>query len=196
MESLVSVATVQRSVALAEFDVRAAKREIEGLAVPYNRPTRVSDDGGRSWYSEAFAPGVFDRHTLNSPANIGRVRLNWTHDEQFELLSWIGRALELRESAEGLVGVYRVDDSPFGDAALAKVADRQVGGMSISAKIFAESRARADGVVWRTRAALRHVALVEQPAYVEAAVTAVRERPAEQSRKVDVWRSRLEQLRA
>ena len=38
-------------------------RVIEGVAVAYNRPARVSDDGGRTRYWEEFAPGCFD-HAL------------------------------------------------------------------------------------------------------------------------------------
>lgn len=199
MESLTAVATVQRATALADFDVRASRREIEGLAVPYNRPARVSDDGGRTWYREAFADRVFSRSTM--PANTGRVRLNWTHDERFELLTWIGRMLRLTESAEGLVMVARVDESPFGDAALAKIADRQAGGdqrafgLSVSARVMAESAPRADGIVWRTRAHLRHVAVVEDPAYGTAQITAMRAAEQQQARKIDTWKARLERMR-
>lgn len=193
IESLTAVATVQRSAALADFDVRTSRREIEGLAVPYNRPARVSDDGGRTWYMEAFADRVFARSTM--PANVGRVRLNWTHDESFELLTWIGRMLRLTESSEGLIMVARVDSSPFGDAALAKVKDEQVGGLSVSARVMAESAPRKDGIVWRTRAHLRHIAVVEDPAYGGARITAMRAAKHVQARKIDTWQARLERMR-
>lgn len=158
----------------ADLTTNRRDRIIEGLAIPYARPTEVSDDGLTS-YLEEWQLGVFA--DMLQPANRGRVRLNFTHDESTPF-TWVGRTLQLAESSEGLVGQWRVDESPFGDVALAKADDGQLPGLSVSAAVRA-SVMRGDVKV-RTSALLRHVALVEQPAFAEALVTAVREqRPTE-----------------
>lgn len=173
----------------AEFDVHRSQRIIEGLAVPYGKRERVSDDG-KVWYFEDWVKGAFERNTL--PANVGRVKLNFTHDESSPF-NWIGKTLALRESAEGLLGEWRVDDTPFGDAVLFKAKDGQLPGLSVYASVL-DKIPRADGRSV-TRGHLRHVALVEQPAFADALVTSVRSAQPDERPRLAVWQSRLEQLR-
>lgn len=173
----------------AEFDVHRSQRIIEGLAVPYGKRERVSDDG-RRWYFEDWVKGAFERNTL--PANVGRVRLNFTHDESNQW-NWVGKTLTLREANEGLIGQWRVDDTPFGDAALYKAADGQTPGLSVYASVLDKIQ-RPDGRSV-TRGHLRHVALVEQPAFADALVTSVRSAQPVEHPRADAWRERLTQLR-
>ena len=131
------------------------------------------------------------------PANTGRVKLNYTHNDDTDLMHWIGRTMTLRESAEGLIGLWKVDQSPFGDAVLYKVADGQLPGLSVSARILANSADSKPGVkVWRASADLRHVALVEHPAFAGAVVTAVREAQPDTPNRVKFWQDRITRLRS
>lgn len=185
---------VQREIA-TDFDVRSARREIEGVAVPYGVAESVSDDG-EHWYEEGWRLGVFARMCM--PANTGRVRLNFTHDES-DKFTWVGRTKSLRESAEGLIGLWHVDETPFGDTALYKAATGQMPGLSVSAGVL--RNVREGGVVWRALANLRHVALVEQGAFRGALVTSVRQRQRPAREPVEVgsverWQQRLERLKA
>lgn len=153
----------------ADLDLRASKRIVVGRAIPYGNAEMVSDDG-LSTYLEEWQSGVFRSAVL--PANAGRVKLNYTHNDDTMLEYWIGRTLLLEEKPDGLYGEWKVDDSPFGDAVLYKVRDGQLPGLSVSARIHANMM-RGDVKV-RTDAQLRHVALVEVPAFTGALVTAMR----------------------
>jgi len=154
------------------FDVKTAQRIVEGLAIPYGVAEEVTDDWGLSSYLEEWDQGVFARYTV--PANMGRVQLNFMHDDSPS--SWVGRTVSLVESSEGLVGRWRVDASPMGDTVLFKLGDGQLPGLSISA--IPERSSTIGGVVHREIARLRHVALVDEPAFSGALVSAVRKRHA------------------
>lgn len=179
---------VQR-VFRAEFDVHRSQRIIEGRAVPYGVAERVSDDGVTS-YLEEWQMGAFARALL--PANMGRVRFQYTHENEDDLGRWIGRTTRLRELKDGLYGEWKVDESAWGDAVLFKVADGQLPGLSISATPIANT-ARGE-IVLRTKAHLRHVAAVPQGAFSDALVTAVRAAQPMHPR-ADAWRERLAQLK-
>lgn len=162
--------TVERAFR-SDLETRTSQRIVVGRAIPYGQAEVVSDDG-LTTYEEEWAHGVFRQALL--PANTGRVKLNYTHNDDTDLRYWIGRTLMLDERPDGLYGEWKVDDSPIGDAVLAKVRDGQLPGLSVSA-VIVENVMRG-GVKVRTKAALRHVALVEQAAFSNALVTAVRER--------------------
>lgn len=154
----------------AEFNVRSSRRIIEGRAVPYGVAELVSDDG-MTQYREEWALGAFAAY--GQPANAGRVKLNYTHDDTL-LRNWIGRTKHFEEKRDGLYGEWKVDETELGDLILFKVDDAQLRGLSIASRPL-ESIER-DGVTLRVRALLDHVALVEQPAFTDAQVLALRER--------------------
>lgn len=155
----------------SDLETKPSQRIVVGRAIPYAKPEEVSDDG-LTTYLEEWAHGVF--RTALQPANAGRVKLNYTHNDDTDLRYWVGRTMLLEERPDGLYGEWKVDDSPVGDAVLAKVRDGQLPGLSVSAVVLA-NRMRGEVKV-RTQAQLRHVALVEQAAFSDALVTAVRER--------------------
>ena len=156
----------------AEFSVKTSRRIIEGRAVPYGIAERVSDDGGVTIYREEWAFGAFSGATV--PATAGRVKLNYTHDDT-NLRNWIGRTKYFEEREDGLYGEWKVDETELGDLILYKVDDEQLRGLSVAARPL-ETRDRG-GVHVRTRALLDHVALVEQGAFADALVLAVRNAP-------------------
>jgi caudovirus prohead protease len=155
----------------ADFDVNRSKRLIEGVAVPYGVAEEVSDDFGWSTYLEEWDRGVFAKYA-SDPAMTGRVQFNFMHDAS--PASWVGKATRLVETDEGLVGQWRVDPSPMGDVVLFKVADGQLPGLSIQATPIRS--ATVGGVTHRELAKLWHVAAVDEPAFTDAVVTALRSR--------------------
>jgi hypothetical protein len=136
----------------------AEGRILEGLCVPYNTPARVQDPGGPP-YDEVFAPGSFAR-ALKAP---NRVHLRFEHRDG--LTDRIGRALELREAAEGLWGSFQVVGGMIGDHALALVDEGMVSGFSVGFVPLGRSRKNEAGQLVRTRCHLADVSLVPEPAY-------------------------------
>lgn len=173
----------------AEFNVKSSRRIIEGRAVPYGVAERVSDDGGQTSYLEEWTLGAFD--SLTVPATAGRVKLNYTHDDT-NLRNWVGRTKFYEERDDGLYGEWKVDETELGDVILYKVDDGQLRGLSIAARPLTTVK-RGDVHV-RTRALLDHVALVQEGAFADALVLAVRERPPVPTGPS--WRERLAALQA
>jgi hypothetical protein len=150
---------------IADLQADGDGRTVVGQCVPYNTPTLVADGGEP--YMEVWSRGVFKGATKDP----GRVLFNFMH--QTSLREHLGRAVSLVESDDGLEGVFRVVDHPDGDKALGLVRDGTHRGLSIHAAVV-RSRTRPDGVIERQAARLLHVALVDQPAYTDAQVSAIR----------------------
>lgn len=143
-------------------------RTIVGRVVPYNVPALVADELGVT-YREQIAPGTF-RRAVRAP---NRVLLNYEH--RTGILDQVARCTELVESDAGLDGVFRALDGVPGDQALELIRSGAVTGLSVQARIPPRtSRTLDDGTIERTLAVLEHVALVAEPAYAGAGVTAVR----------------------
>ncbi len=145
-------------------------RTIYGLAVPYDRPAEINDSYGR--YTERFARGAFNAQ-LADPASVGRIKLLTQHKRDVNPL---GRAVELRDDAAGLVGAFRVAATQAGDEALELVREGALDAFSISFRPITagdEWNARKTEVV-RRQAQLREVSLVTFPAYADALVAGVR----------------------
>lgn len=150
--------TLFRSLGVADVEVRTVggKRELRGIVVPYNAPTRID-----ATLTESFLPGAF-RKQAGSPNRIPFFR---NHEAHGGVL--IGRALELREETAGLYGAFRVAPTVAGDEAIALVVDGALDQWSIG---FCEGQNRAScGVVERMSATLTEVALVLRGAYAELA---------------------------
>jgi HK97 family phage prohead protease len=144
---------------------------VEGLAVPYDVPTQVSDDGGATTYWEAFNHGAYQRDCVKG----GRwVNLMVGHygDEGDRFL---GRCVSLAESAQGLVAGFRLDRShPQAEQARAG----ELTGWSVSARVYrSRSLVDQDGrrIVWREACGLSHVAATPTPQYAGAGVAVARE---------------------
>lgn len=148
-------------------------------AVPYGVVTVVRDKTATGDltppYRESWEEGAF-RHVLRAAHRVplivgdhGQRRTNPFAD--------VGKGIEFLERSDGLIGVFRVDMSPFGDATIAKVESGQWRHASVGA---APRKHRDDGdpfnggVRVRTLAHLDHVLLTDTPAYTDAEVLAVR----------------------
>lgn len=138
-------------------------RTIEGIVVPYNKPTRINEE-----LVEQFDKGAF-RHQLNA-AN--RVKLGREHIMLGGALIGAGRSMEERDG--GLWMALRVASTPIGDETLALVNDGALDELSI---MFRERQNRrlGGGVLARVKADLIEVAVVLEGAYGRAAkIAAVR----------------------
>lgn len=151
----------------ADLELDGDGRTIVGRCVPYDMPTLVADEDNPAPYMETWRRGAF-RNAVKDPP---RVLFNYMH--QTSVLDTLGRAASFTETDSGLDGVFRVSATRAGDHALELVRDGTYRGLSIHAAVI-RSRHTPDGVVERHHARLLHVALVDQPAYTDAVVTAVR----------------------
>lgn len=161
--------TLYRALGSADIEVRSAggKRELRGIVVPYNAPTRIDAS-----LVESFAPGAF-RRQLAAPHRIPLFR-----DHQAHGGTLIGRALEFREDAAGLFGAFRVSPTAAGDEALALVQDEALSHWSIGFR-EGQNRQLSNGTIERRSATLTETALVLQGAYGDlASVSEVREQHA------------------
>ncbi len=148
----------------ADLEIRAEGDEgiVSGIAVPWNRPTRIDDQ-----LTEAFERGAFD-------AQISRPHGVFLAREHIPLGgSPIGRLSVMRNDAAGLFVEGKVSRTQVGEETLTLLRDGVLDRLSIG---FLEGQNRRDreGVVWRKTATLREVAIVLRPAYVDAVVTGVR----------------------
>jgi HK97 family phage prohead protease len=162
-------------------------RTVEGLIVPYGKPTMVGDHDGTESYMEEWVKGVF-RDTTKA-AN--RVLVNFEHygaryDDVLQsggsIDSAFGRGVELVErdaddplatEGAGLYGSFTMFRTPGGDNALMLVKEGVVGAFSVAAKIKRSLRT-PDGVVQRVKAHLDWVSLAREGAFPESKILAVR----------------------
>src|SRR5262245_29850982 len=138
-------------------------RTIEGIVVPYNRPTRINDE-----LVEQFNPGVF-AHQMRA-AN--RIKLGREHIMLGGTLIGAGRSLEDRDAGAWMT--LRVANTPIGDETLALVKDEALDELSV---MFRERQNKrlGGGVIARVKADLIEVAVVLEGAYGRAAkIAAVR----------------------
>lgn len=162
-------------------DVDTTGRTLVVRCVPYGVVQLVRDrrpDGGLTDpYREGWELGAF-RHVTRAPNRVPLVV--GEHARRSDPFSDVGRGVRFEEKADGLHGEFVLDDSPFGQHALAKVTSGQWRNLSIGAHP-ARHRDEGDvtkgGIRWRTLAHLDHVLLTESPAFADAEVLAVREEP-------------------
>jgi HK97 family phage prohead protease len=175
---------------LRELVLRGA--EVKGrtlllACVPFDTPTWVSDGGDP--YREEFAPGAF-RHV--DPT---RTQLRYRHSG--DLLDRLGAGRSLTEDGGWLIGEFQVAKGQRGDRLIDLVDSGDLRGVSVGFDPGVDqTRADADGdIVRRVRVKrLPEVSLVDQPAYAEAAVVAVREEQARLRawQEFQAWRRDME----
>ena len=140
-------------------------REVYGVAVPYNTPTRIIDWEGE--YEEIIAPRCFARsiaergHKIKLLAQHGRGSV-WP----------IGTPTELREADDGLHCAFDVALTRAGDEALEAIRAGLADSFSIGFRPIRSKR--AGGRITRVEASLHEISLVATPAYVDAVVQGVR----------------------
>lgn len=162
---------LHRSFGELELDVQPAEGRVEGLVVPYNRPTDIAEprESGIIRYREQFAPGSMER-AAKAP---NRVALQFTHSDRLD--HQIGYGVEFRDSSEGCVGVfqlYRQDRDRVTE--MLQTSHRGLSLTFVSLKPFGGLE-RDGELVTRQVVACRAVAAVNDPAYADAGVVAVRQ---------------------
>lgn len=173
---------------VSDFAVVGDGRTVVGLAVPYGEVITVNDSFGE--YRETFDPGAFARVTRARP---NYLKLQIMHDGP-----WIGRGDRWLDSPAGLGIAFRLDDTEGGRTAAFKVRDQQLAGLSIAfipGKTM--TKMHPDGMPVEHRVtvkSLEHVALVDRPAYADAAVSAIRSKSVEADR-LAVWQAWLDSHR-
>ncbi len=138
-------------------DVTAAdpeRRTIVGTVVPYGVAGQTS-----------LGPVIFEPGSLRASEG---VKLLLEHDGRRP----IGRAIEFAETADRLVGSFRVSRTSAGTDALVEASDGLRDGLSVGAAII-ESTVGERGELIVQAAELREVSLVTTPAFAEALVTQV-----------------------
>jgi len=144
---------------------------VEGLAVPYDVESEVSDDGGATTYREAFTFGAFARDVAKGGRWVNLMLGHFGDDGD----RFLGRAVGLREERAGLRASFRIDRAhPDAEAARSG----ELSGWSVSARVYrSRSVQRDDGVrvVWREVCGLSHVAATARPQYAGAGVDVARE---------------------
>lgn len=139
------------------FEIRATdtqKREVSGIAVPYNE---AYDMGNGKM--ERFQAGAVDTNA--------HVKLFRDHNEI------IGVVTEMRDAADGLHITAKISETTLGNETLALVNDGAIRSFSVG---FIPLENKIDGnTTIRTKVDLKEVSLVPFPAYDNAAVLAVRE---------------------
>lgn len=144
---------------------------VDGLAVPYDRETEVSDDGGATTYLEAFTYGAFARDVVKGGRWVN-LFVGHTGDDGDRFL---GRAVSLQEERDGLHASVRLDRGhPLAEAARSG----ELTGWSVSAHVYrSRSVQRDDGrrIVYREVCGLSHIAATAQPQYAGAGVSVARD---------------------
>lgn len=158
------------------FETQLEQREgriVEGCVVPYGSPSRVSDDGGPTYF-EVFEPGCF-RKQLNAA---GRIELRYEHRDQ-TIGDSLGLCRELVEESSGLYGTFTIFRGAFGDQALELIREGVLPGFSVGFEDrFTHWQRTPEGTVVRSNCHLREVSLCRTPAYAGALITATRSRDA------------------
>jgi phage head maturation protease len=155
---MTSTPTVTRYVELvarhAGVEADLARRTIAGVVSPWNTYAHVS-----TGQVVAFAPG--------SLAMGDRVKLILDHDPTQP----VGVLAGTQATTTGQTASFRVPGGPRGDAALLDASEGLRDGLSVGAEILAADE--TDEGLYVTAARVRHVALLSEPAYDDARVTAV-----------------------
>lgn len=160
--------TSQRAFAAEMRVADPGERIIEGIAVPYNSPTTIYENG--MLFEEQFAPGAFKRFVARRDARLPIL----LHHQRRSLP--VGKAISMRDTDSGLYIAARISDTTDGNDALTLLRDGVLDGLSIA---FYTER---NGDKWSSDMSQRTVveayaeecSLCNFPAYDSARVLAVR----------------------
>jgi len=161
----------------AEVAADFSKREIEGIVIPFDVPTRVADPPNFEPYQESVTRGAF-RSVTNAP---NRVLLDFEHygatddllGSMGSIAGTLGHARRLEEQSGGLFGNFRVLSGSDGDKALELASEGVLGGFSVAMKPLRTVRTQT-GLMQRIKVHLDRVSLCRVGAYEQARVMAVR----------------------
>jgi hypothetical protein len=136
---------------------------LDGVCVPYGRTTlKAGYPRGERFLAGAFA---------DLPTTRAKIRLTDSHDDTGRRP--IGVGVEFRDEAAGLWGRFRFYNTPEGRGGRENVAEDTYGGLSVGF-LPVEERTGDDGAREIVKARLFHVSLVDEPAYDDARILAVR----------------------
>jgi HK97 family phage prohead protease len=164
---------INRALAVESLEPIGDGWTVYGMAVPYEREQRVSDDGGQTFYSEMFGRGAFGRDVAKGGRWVN-LMLGHAGDDGDR---YLGRCIGLTESDEGLFPSFRLDRThPAAEAARAGELTK----WSVSARVYrSRETLRAGGkLVVREACGLSHVAATTSPQYAGAGVLVAREHTA------------------
>lgn len=166
---------------------------LRGLAVPYETDQQVSDDGGKTTYTERWAAGAFARDAARGGRWIGLFVGHRGDDGE----RYLGRCLSMTDTPDGPVLEFRIDrDHPRAEEARSG----ELRGWSVGAKVF-RSRVIRDGgreIQVRELAGMNHVAATRVPQYAGAGVILAREHEIidlAPTPKLDALRARLTRIK-
>jgi HK97 family phage prohead protease len=144
---------------------------VEGLVVPYGIEAEIVEPrpDGVIRYREAFAPGSCDR-AIRAPH---WVALTYTHSE--DMPNRMGYGREFRESAEGLVGIFKLDATHAAQARDILTSSHRAFSVGFTSVVPAPMVERPNSLVIRKSVVLRHVAAVTAGAYSSAVISGIRE---------------------
>jgi phage head maturation protease len=164
---------LHRSFADLDLDVNTREGRVTGLTVPYLKPTPIMElrDGQVIQYSEQFLPGSMER-AAKAP---NRVMLQFTHSEQLD--HQVGYGVSFRDSEElsGCVGEFQLYRENR-DKVLEMLQTSHRGLSVTFSSLRPIGGLERDGeLVSREIVHCRAVAAVNDPAYADAGVLAVRQ---------------------
>nr|WP_179278475.1 phage major capsid protein [Rhodococcus sp. 06-418-1B] len=166
---------------LDEVEIRTApivgvdqeNRIISGIAVPWDQPTSVRTAAGE--YLEQFARGaIADGELVSVHANHGGVKRGDLP---------VGVLVSSRAVAGGQMVECRIANTARGNEVLELARDGVLRYFSVGF-LPTEHEVR-DGVIVRTKVALREVSIVENPAYKGAVIESVRSAETEEETRMD-----------
>lgn len=143
-------------------EVRADKREIVGIAVPYDQIAEIRTAAGS--YKEKFLKGAIEDN-IEAP-------VYFRHDHQSNGLS-VGSILSAISTDQGLEVTTKIYRSAKGNQVLEDALSGKLKNFSIGFNPLEHEE--IDGITVRTKVSLEEVSLVESPAYAGAAVIEIRE---------------------
>lgn len=142
---------------------KSGDHTLDGLCVPYGVTTlKAGYPKGERFVAGAFADLTEARH---------KIRLTDSHDTTGRRP--LGVATEFRDTDAGLFGSFRFYSTPEGRGGWENVVEETYGGLSVGFLPIDERRAD-DGAREILKARLFHVSLVDEPAYEDARILAVR----------------------
>ena len=144
---------------------------VEGLVVPFGIEADIVEPrpDGVIRYREAFAPGSCDR-AIRAPH---WVSLTYNHSE--DMPNRMGHGREFHESAEGLIGVFKLDATHAAQARDILSSSHRAFSVGFQSVVPRPLIERPNSLVIRKSVIIRHVAAVTAGAYSDALVSSIRE---------------------
>lgn len=141
---------------------------LAGQFVPYGTAAMVTDitPVGVERYREGFDHGAFT-HQAQS-ALVTAISFRDQHEGGWGKMGYV---TQLREESSALIGEVKI--AKDWRETVAMMLEDGINGLSVGFRAF-KTRTSPEGIRWRTRAHLDHVALVTRGAYADAQVTGLR----------------------